>query len=397
MPGRCVSRVTPCVRRSHQAPRRAYVTNVLRGDALGPVARDEHQSFRVRKDGSKLPLAPILDPVVVEQRTRWTQMKARPDPTNFTPFQKRLLENPYAHALASPARFDRSTSTLLPSGLLLTLYIKPHPETSDPWLLPLSISTSNAQKPRGPPIRFLAHRHTAAYLGRKKSNWRGAVERRLMALLEPKALEKLIWREDMTELLLRLLQDRVMDKLAWYYSWRGRLTAVPSPSNEHLDSIEDVSCVLFYGSLKTRADELRREAEDIVLDIDKWYLLFRTHFGSYFDPHQNSNLPHAPSRTTHKPPGWYEPPIPRLAARAQFPPLSFSTTKWRGRKVAVYSLTDLLGEENAKQLVGKGVTGEGERCWIIKRARQSVAAEMLLMRLQSYLAEPGAFWEPKAN
>lgn len=197
----------------------------------------------------------------------------------------------------------------------------------------------------------------------------------------------------MTSLVRRLLQDRVVDKLAWWFGWRGRLTPVASALAPDLEAQDDVSCVLMRGSLATRADKLLEEAEEIGADVDKWAVYFRAHFGSYFDPHCKP-LPSSGTKPTHIPPHWYTPLVPRLSPRALYPPLHFPTTRWRGKKVAVYSLTDMLGEEKATKLVGHGGTGEGERCWIMKRNRHNVPVELLLMQLQSYLAKPGPVWEP---
>ncbi|KAJ4348117.1 uncharacterized protein N0V89_009489 [Didymosphaeria variabile] len=364
----------------------------LRGDDLGSTTPDEHQTFRVLDDGSKLPLPPTLDPIVVAQKSRSKKEKEQPDVSKFTPFQKKLRENPYAHALASPVRIDRSLSTILPSDLLITLHLKPHATTGEPWLLPLGISSSKVLKHHGPPFRFLAHRQNVQYFTTKKDVWRKALTARHVSHLGTKGLRQLVWRKDMPALLLELLQKRVVDKLAWWYKWRGRLVPIPSPSPSDLDEVEEVSCVLFYGSLKTRADEIQAEVSAIVAEADKWSVYFRSGYGSYFDPHVKPK--DGMAKATHNPPTWYEPLVPRLAARAQFPPLEFETTKWRGRKVALYSLTDMLGEERARHLVA-GTEYEGDRCWVMKRARHNVPAELLLMQLQSYLAEPGPLWEPQ--
>ncbi|OAG02704.1 uncharacterized protein CC84DRAFT_1097826 [Paraphaeosphaeria sporulosa] len=392
MPGRPVPRVRSCLRSPHNAQRRAHATKVLRGDDLGPVVQDEHQTFRLRHDGSKLPLPPVLDPVVVEQRARWKQQKAKPDVAGSTPFQKKLLENPYAHVLASPVRIDRSLSTLLPSALLLTLHIKPHPATLEPWLLPLSLSTPNPPKYLGPPLRFLAHRHNAAHLTARKEVWKKVLGQRFYPFLGPRGMAQLVWRKDMPELLLQMLRARVEDKLAWWFKWRGRLTPVASPSPSDTQDVEDVACVLFYGSLKSRADEIHDEANAIVAEADKWTDYFRTGYGKAFDPHATPP-PHLP-KATHPPPAWFQPLVPRLAPRAQFPPLDYPTTRWRGRKVAVYSLTDMLGVDRAEALIGR-TRYEGERCWVMKRGRQTVDVQMLLGQLQSYLAESGAVWWPR--
>jgi hypothetical protein len=70
-------------------------TGVLIGDQLGPIQQDAHQSFRLRQDGTRLPLPPMLDPVVIEEKFRWKQTKEQPHMDKLTPFQRKLWENPY--------------------------------------------------------------------------------------------------------------------------------------------------------------------------------------------------------------------------------------------------------------------------------------------------------------
>lgn len=102
MPGRCMPRLQICsslAKPSLRAHRHFYSTNtrILKGDDLGPTRSDAHQSFRTRKDvtAKELPLPPLLDPVILDKRSRWEQTKKRPDVANFTPFQKKLWENPF--------------------------------------------------------------------------------------------------------------------------------------------------------------------------------------------------------------------------------------------------------------------------------------------------------------
>lgn len=80
-----------------------YITP-LKGDELGPTREDGHCTFRTRKDGKKeLPLPPLLDPVVLEKRSRHEQKKEKPKFADFTPFQRKLWENPFGmrHILPS--------------------------------------------------------------------------------------------------------------------------------------------------------------------------------------------------------------------------------------------------------------------------------------------------------
>jgi hypothetical protein len=70
---------------------------ILKGDELGPTRDEPHQTLRTRKDGSAgtLPLPPLLDPVVLQKRSRWENTKAQPRAAELTPFQKRLQANAY--------------------------------------------------------------------------------------------------------------------------------------------------------------------------------------------------------------------------------------------------------------------------------------------------------------
>lgn len=101
MPGRRVPRRKPCqsVTPGCALRNRRLISTceVLTGDKLGPVEvqKHEHRTFRVRKDGKPLPLPPVLDPVILEERSRWSKPKAKRDVNKFTPFQQKLFANPY--------------------------------------------------------------------------------------------------------------------------------------------------------------------------------------------------------------------------------------------------------------------------------------------------------------
>ena len=108
MPGSCLHRLKSCsslVRPTLQAQCRQSSTHVpgriLRGDDLGPTREDAHQTFRVRQDetAKELPLSPLLDPVILGQRSRFEQRKEHPRVAEFTPFQKKLWENPFGRQL----------------------------------------------------------------------------------------------------------------------------------------------------------------------------------------------------------------------------------------------------------------------------------------------------------
>ncbi|KAF1956711.1 hypothetical protein CC80DRAFT_472368 [Byssothecium circinans] len=361
---------------------RVYSTNkVLPGDDLGRTHRDEHQhkSFRVLNDSPNLPLPPSLDPVVLAERTRWEQPKERPNVATFTPFQKKLFENAYAHILASPPRQCRATNSILPTDLLLTLHPRPHPTTTAPWLLPVSLTTPAHHL--GPPYRFLSHKIIAANFGKKKA-WERGIYSRITEKLGRKATDSLVWREDMPDLILELLRERLVGKLKWWFSQRGQLVPCKSPWEGHIEGIDHVSCVLYLKSLRTHADDVQEQVGAITAALDHWATYIIKGVPHLVDPHKKPGV-------THRSPYWYQAPlVPRLQPRIRYPPLEFKTTLWRGKKVTVYSLVDLLGEEKAEGLV-KGSMYEGESCLVVKTGRHSVPVEKLLMGLQCYLAEPG--------
>lgn len=195
-------------------------------------------------------------------------------------------------------------------------------------------------------------------------------------------LKNMVWREDMPEFILEMLRKKLFNQLNWYFGFRGRLIPVPSPRTQDIENVEDVSCVLIFRSLRTRADDLQGQLDKNKVELEKWSSYFAKSFPSKLDPH-------AAPRVTHASPQWYSGPIvPRLQPRLQFPELEFHTTTWRGKKVAVYSLTDLLGEEKTQVLVKESKCAEAE-CVVLKRGRHNVPIEILLMQTQAYIAQSG--------
>lgn len=107
-PASCVS---PARRRPLRLPRCASSTHapgrILQGAHLGPTRDDDdYHTVRLRQDkqAKELPLPPLLDPLVLEQRSRFEQKKERPQVADFTPTQRRLWENPFGttpHVLRS--------------------------------------------------------------------------------------------------------------------------------------------------------------------------------------------------------------------------------------------------------------------------------------------------------
>ncbi|KAF9636292.1 putative atp-dependent clp protease proteolytic subunit protein [Lasiodiplodia theobromae] len=281
-----------------------------------------HATYRKHPSGKRdLPLPPIMDPISLAARERWTEPKM-PEPRreDLTPFQRKLYANPAAHALSTSIRADR-TSTVLPSFFYLSLHPKPHPTTSAPWMLPLELadaakrppkkkSKSNSAEPqdaqqqqqnkphrsvRTSPSSYVALRQTHLRnirTANKGTMWEQAVNTRArMKLLgrqdgdgddvpppQNKPHQKLVWREDMDEMVLRLLRDLVARRLEYGFSKpRGgglfaRMSDTSSPGDpsasprqpapssfaDCLARIPDAGAVLF---LRRVTSEVTREVE----------------------------------------------------------------------------------------------------------------------------------------
>jgi len=284
-----------------------------------------------------------------------------------------------AHVLASPPRQCRNTFLILPSSLLITLHARPHPDTLDPWLLPVNLTTTKGQL--GTPYRFLGRKLVAQQLG-KKTLWKGGLYARFAEKLGPTKVTKMVWREDMADLILSLLRKNLLNKLKWHFKHSGQLVPCDSPHSKDIDGFENVSCVLYFGTLRTSADELQERALTSLKMVEGEAKYWAGRYNARMDAHMKQGAAHI-----H--PVWYRGPlVPQLQPRIRFPSLEFKTTVWRDSRVAVYSLQDLLGEEMVGELM-KGSKWEMEKCVIVKRGRHNVPLETMLMQSQAYVATAG--------
>lgn len=230
----------------------------------------------------------------------------------------------------------------------------------------------------GPPVLFIGRKAVVASLAKKKP-----ISPRMSQRLAGHGLNKMVWREDMPDFILQMMRQKLFRKLSWNFGFKGRLIPVASPRTEDINHVEEVSCVLFFGSHANRADDLQAKTDAIHLEMEKWSNYFGRNFAERIDPHLSPGV-------SHHSPHWYtEPLVPRLQPRLIFPELEFHTTIWRGRKVAVYSLHDLLGQEMATALI-EGSKYSDAGCVALKSDRHHVPVQMLLMQLQAYIAPPGA-------
>ncbi|OCK84899.1 hypothetical protein K432DRAFT_413678 [Lepidopterella palustris CBS 459.81] len=344
---------------------------------IGPLREDGGRSVRVRKWNNRpLPIPPLLDPIVLSARERWEKHKPDPDPEKFTPFQQKLYQNPYAHLLATPVRACPVTFARIPSAFLITLHLKTNPHTSDPWVVPVNVTSSTSH--HALPVRCLGYQSFFYWLTSKQSNWKRTLTIHTAEKLNSGAqLKKVVWREDMPALILFQLQKYIFRKLRWYFvQIQPTIVRCRSASSEDINDIDNVSCILYLRSMKSEADDLRARSHALV---DKVASITRKG-EKYLDPQAILHV-----RTQAK--WWGGPLYPRLQHNLRFPPLYFPTAEWRGHRVSVYSLYDLLGEERMRELVA-GTQYENADCVVMKADRKTVSAQMALMRLQTYVADP---------
>ncbi|KAI0896351.1 hypothetical protein F4806DRAFT_466991 [Annulohypoxylon nitens] len=90
-----------------------------------------------------LPLSPIMDPTYWEATRRHQTPKAKAGkPQNSV--ERQLRANPFANALATPVRNCCMTRARLPSFFLQDFNVVSHPESGNPWLIPVSLMPDEA-------------------------------------------------------------------------------------------------------------------------------------------------------------------------------------------------------------------------------------------------------------
>lgn len=380
--------------RSHRLYSQAVVRSV--------VCEDGTRTYRARSGSNRaLPLPPLMDPIAVSAKQRYKEPKLKPDYKNLTPFQKKLQQNPYgitpynrfesmescsegmqranasiciAHALATPPRMCSFSLVRLPQFFHLDLYPKPHPETGQLWLVPSPLVPSATSR-TGIPLRILGRRDVLDHLGTSNKVRHGILSVSLKDKLGSLA-QRLGWREDMSSLILSLLRRSALQKLRWPFQYANAKLVRACPQGvAELDEHDDVGCLLHMRPLhRPEIREVQTKLEKIEVYIDRNIVNRITKIqGVMPGPGVKVNS--------------FESNLPlRLAASWMATPRDFPTAVWRGERVSVYSLVDLLGEQQTRELL-MGTKFEGVDWVILKRDSLTVSAQMWLLKLQGYLAE----------
>ena len=87
----------------------------------------------------RLPGSPLIDEEMIEARNRYRLPKPRSTNDNVSSFTSRIRRNTFANILASDVRMCALTGVRLPRELMLDFKLLGHPETGDPWILPVGL------------------------------------------------------------------------------------------------------------------------------------------------------------------------------------------------------------------------------------------------------------------
>ncbi|KAM0274883.1 hypothetical protein ACHAQH_007772 [Verticillium albo-atrum] len=355
----------------------AQVDRALQADEHGATLKLHPESKTIETVVGDLPISPVMDPAWMEARRRFRMPKAKtPSHTCVGRFRKKLYLNPYAQALATPWRLCTATDTGLPRYFLQDFKVVTNPETGQPWFVPgdltdppqgSSLATPSAENPsskQAVPERSPAY-HASAEASRSPSpsapkgyalarhevlNLLGAPRHtstlggkhvgmlaRRAHLSKSGLLSRLIWPSRMHLLVLDLLRSRVVDQLLHL----ARLDAPPANSA--------------YGPASAPRGYIR--------PCRSWSEINQTM------PHRGCILWYADAST---------------AAPGQWATLDIDGAKYEG-KMPVHDLRRLLGDGHIARLRGEPVFGENTL--LVLGKRRTIEAQLLLWKLQGYLAE----------
>jgi len=339
-----------------------------------------------------------MDPIRAANRRRYREPKLPSKDSEKTNFQKRLESNPYALALSTPVRYCPISHARLPTFFLNDFTLCAAPGSKDPWLLPSTLyryslpPDERNQIVSEPPRLWLQSRHEAVEQVTRGRQYKALVGRRMRDKLTYWRGKDTVgrdqdfkWRGDMPDFVRERMRMATAEAVRRAFSL-GKDAAgavvvhVPGGATE-IDGVEAVGCVVYLQALETQAVrrarerswEVAKQVDGIVEKMDK---------NRARDARQMNLVTQLFELKTPQPAEWIG-----------NPPLDFPTAVWRDRRVPVYSLPDLLGEELMEQSV-RGTSfeqySENDRggCLVIKErgVTKSRVAREWLMRLQGHCA-----------
>ncbi|KAL7922205.1 hypothetical protein ACQKWADRAFT_293831 [Trichoderma austrokoningii] len=339
-------------------------------DADGKSLKINPEAKTVSTAAGDLPISPIFDPAWMQARRKTA--KAAPGPPQGR-FRRKLANNPFAQALATPIRRCPNSATSLPRYFLQDFEMIRHPETSAAWWAPgplafehvvptkrpdesqsdgrrvdgddraelvsasapdSSDTTTGSARPRRSPL--------TSYTVNRKSlvDMVGGPNKKYLALLTairtgmavaPDTRDA-IWREDMGGLLLGMMRRHATDALIARSDW------TPGPKDRFIQPCidwKDVEAVKLRGCVIL----LPKNSDD---DGPKQYATLDIEGARY------------------------------------------------GKKMVVHNLRWLLGEDEVQRLRDSAETFREGEIFVLKQwtSMSMMRLHLLLWRLQGYLAEP---------
>ena len=297
-----------------------------------------------------------------------------------------------AHALATPVRDCPVTDSLLPRFFFIPFDPKPHPDAPTEWhLLPSTLfaqsspRTPNDAAVRSPQmyvsgraalLRFMKARQKGT---RRVEKWKD-LNTAVIKWLAKVKVTHLHLNPDIDDLVLNLLQESVVSALKWPLQ-RPNAGYIETADKgiDAIDEIDDVACILYVDSPKSpEVEDLERQVQlcltkcdGFVNTIDRWQNVLIG--GGKEIMREWAAETEAPQL------------VPRLSAHYSLPRLRFPTVAYRGRKVPVYSLQDLLGVDRTRRLLEGTRFGDAKYLVIKESTQGSYKGQEQLLRLQGYL------------
>lgn len=185
----------------------------------------------------------------------------------------------------------------------------------------------------------------------------------------------------MQEVVLGLLRRGVERKLKWVLVRAGSsMVERIDEGPRGMEGMEGVACVVYVGRLKSeefvevekQVAERFTQGERIATALNGLVVRLRAHVS----PQRRRKLDLLVDDRTFP---------PRVNLAVIDPPAVFPMIKLNGKMVPVYSLDDLIGQEETEALIA-GTRFKGAKCLAIKDTQLTASAQMWLLKLQTYLA-----------
>lgn len=375
-----------------------------------------------------LPLPPMLRPAPkLKDRFKNLDFKGvfrppRPggptmaDNLRNAPFSTAFAMNPYARALATGNRECCFTGIKLPLSCFLEFHLADSPDGKGVSLLPLSLVASLVPKnksersrtpeerkvveqveaergdPHGVASYITAQRAAVQFISESKNRARDyAITKRLKhSMGSDQALRSITWREDMDDVILNNLRQIVLRRLRYHFNAKevsdnpGLLASPPGdgPDLNRLQEMDNVMCILCLKIPETIQADVQGESME---DESQGGVQSNRPKGrtiGFLSDQELNRLLAAESKVFLQ--GVQVLPPPEVPSKTYYP-----TFRYRNRRVAVYSLPDLLGADRLAELV-KDTAFRNSSFVAMAQALGAVDLQMWLLKLQSYLGKTKA-------